>query len=193
MNLSLSARLWSHLHGYQRALYFEGSLNKLHRKDDYRLVDQLSARLWGEQGAREIKINGSINSFSGAYTTDIFGSGNVCCRCGNSSLSAGCPPVMRTQLPRAGLTLHVNYTSQVKSLTFVVRRCNHEAAVHNIYDLSAKLGRTWFCWRRIGAKPLGCNGPRACSKSPAGFLFTEGGLSKTKSLGTTIAKQSVCS
>lgn len=96
-------------------------------------------------------------------------------------------------MPKAGLILHVNYTSQVNSLTFVVRRCNYEAAIHNLYDLRVKLGRTWFCRSRIGAETLGCNAPRACSESPAGFLFTEGGLSKTKSLGTTIAKQSVCS
>lgn len=187
MNLSLSARLWSHLHGYQRALYFEGSLNKLQRKDDYRLVDQLSARLWGKQGAREIKINRLINSFSGAYTTDIFGSGNVCSRCGGSSLSVGCPPVMRTQLLRAGLTLHVNYTGQVNSLLQLW------SSRTQLTWFNAELGRTWFCWSRIGAEPLGCNAPRACSESPAGFLFPEGGLSKTKSLGTAIAKQSVCS
>lgn len=32
INLSTSTRLLSHLHGNQRALYFEGSLNELQRK-----------------------------------------------------------------------------------------------------------------------------------------------------------------
>lgn len=45
INSSLSTRLLSHLHGNQRALHFVGSLNELHRKDDYRLAEQLPALL----------------------------------------------------------------------------------------------------------------------------------------------------
>lgn len=62
INSSLSTRLLSHLHGNQRALYFVGSLNELHRKDDYRLAEQLPALLCGETGGLGDK-NQWINQF----------------------------------------------------------------------------------------------------------------------------------
>lgn len=55
------------------------------------------------------------------------------------------------------------------------------------------MGCTWFCWSGIGAEALGGDAPGPGSEGPTGFLFTKGGLSKTKGLGTTVPKQAVCS
>lgn len=171
-------------------------------KNNYRLVGQLSARLRGKHGGWERKIDESINSFTGADTTDIFGLGTACSRCGNSSLSVPCPssaPVTRTETD-SRVRLHGSGTSHHKLFdiftikqTLAVKSGNYESDVHNVNDWNAKLGCTWFYWSGIGAETLGCNAPGGSSKGSAGFLFPEGGLSKTKGLGTTVAKQTVCS